>query len=76
MPILLKSDLVTLSANTEQEATSLLNSGKAKFYADLKQGRVKGRNVYQGMQVSLKIEENRFSFCQVKYGQSSDDVLK
>lgn len=54
----------------------MLTNGKAKFYSEMRSGRVKGRNVYPGMQVILKIQGHTLSIGQIKYSQSKDDVMK
>ena len=68
MPILLKTPAVTLAPSTEQEASQMLQSGKARFTVDLRQGRIKGRNVYPGMQVALRVDEGVLAVCLVRHG--------
>ena len=50
------------------------HNGKGRFTVDLRQGRIKGRNVYPGMQIALKVENGAFGVCLVRHG--SEEVLK
>lgn len=76
MPIQLKSAPITLAPETESEATHLAESGKGKFFIELKEARIKGRSIAHGCESLIKFEGLRLILCQMKFGQLNDDVLK
>lgn len=76
MPIMLKTNPICLSAETEAEATELLNFGRAKFFIDIKEGKLKHRYVPNNSEGLIKIEGDKITICHIKFGQLSDEVMK
>ena len=76
MPIQLKSAPIALAAETEHEATHLAETGKGKFFIELKEARIKGRSITHGCEGLIKFDGMRLILCQMKFGQLNDDVLK
>jgi hypothetical protein len=76
MPIQLKSAPISLAPETEKEATHFVEQARGKFFIELKEARIKGRNIAHGCESLLKVEGCRLVLSQMKFGQLNDDVLK
>lgn len=76
MPIVLKTNTISLSSETENEVNQLLNMGKAKFFIELKDLRIKGKNNTHGSESMIRIDGNKLIICQMKFGHLNDEILK
>jgi hypothetical protein len=47
MPILLKTNIITLAPETEMAATQLFSYGKANFFIDIRESKIKNKAIPQ-----------------------------
>ena len=75
MPILLKSEVIKLSPQTENEAKYMVEAGVGKIFMHIKEAKLSYGIINGGSEVLLKIQGDELSLILLGSNESKDELL-